>query len=224
MTILIQVMVWNRTGDKPLHVHVHQWWSSSLTCICVTGSHWINSPGPSDAIWKQRSWSSLVELMACEWNSNANRPGPILQWRHNERGGVSNHQPHNCLFNRLFRHRSNKISKLRVAGLCEGNSPVTGEFPTQRTSNAENVSIWWRHHKLNMFAQSSLQAVLFLKHVNLNSSTMSIAYAVSTLYWPKSQFYSLDADTNYSHLNLWVQLSIMFSIYCFITLQIILWR
>ena len=27
-----------------------------------------------------------------------------------------------------------------------GNSPVTGEFPAQRASNAENVSIWWRHH------------------------------------------------------------------------------
>ena len=33
-----------------------------------------------------------------------------------------------------------------VSGLCEGNSPVTGEFPAQRASNAENVSIWWRHH------------------------------------------------------------------------------
>ena len=38
-----------------------------------------------------------------------------------------------------------KTSKLRVTGLCEGNSPVTGEFPAQRASNAENVSIWWRH-------------------------------------------------------------------------------
>ena len=28
-----------------------------------------------------------------------------------------------------------------------GNSPVTGEFPAQMASNAENVSIWWRHHK-----------------------------------------------------------------------------
>ena len=26
-------------------------------------------------------------------------------------------------------------------------SPVTGEFPAQRASNAENVSIWWRHHE-----------------------------------------------------------------------------
>ena len=27
-----------------------------------------------------------------------------------------------------------------------GNSPVTGEFPAQMASNAENVSIWWRHY------------------------------------------------------------------------------
>ena len=44
------------------------------------------------------------------------------------------------------RRRWNKTSKLRVTGLCAGNSPVTSEFSTQRASNAENVSIWWRHH------------------------------------------------------------------------------
>ena len=30
--------------------------------------------------------------------------------------------------------------------LC-GDSPGTGEFPAQMASNAENVSIWWRHHE-----------------------------------------------------------------------------
>ena len=39
--------------------------------------------------------------------------------------------------------------KLRVNGLCEGNSPVTGEFPAQMASNAENVSIWWRHYMMH---------------------------------------------------------------------------
>ena len=39
-----------------------------------------------------------------------------------------------------------KSSKLRVTGLCVGNSPGTGEFPAQMASYAENVSIWWRHH------------------------------------------------------------------------------
>ena len=48
----------------------------------------------------------------------------------------------------LFRCRWKKTSELRITGLCVGNSPVTGEFPTQRTSNVENVSIWWRHHVL----------------------------------------------------------------------------
>ena len=71
-----------------------------------------------------------------------------LQWRHNGRNGISNHQPHDCLLNRLFGHRSKKTSKLRVTSLCEGNSPVTGEFPAQRASYAENVSIWWRHHDM----------------------------------------------------------------------------
>ena len=73
-------------------------------------------------------------------------PLPTLQWRHNDIDGVSNHQPYDCLLNRLFRHRSKKTSKLWVTGLCEGNSPATGEFRAQRASNAENVSIWWRHH------------------------------------------------------------------------------
>ena len=39
------------------------------------------------------------------------------------------------------RRRSKKTSKLRVTGVCVGNSPVTGEFPAQRVSNTENVSI-----------------------------------------------------------------------------------
>ena len=69
-----------------------------------------------------------------------------LQWRHNGHDSVSNHQPHDCLRNHLFRRRSKKTSKLRVTGLCAVNSPGTGEFPAQMASNAENVSIWWRHH------------------------------------------------------------------------------
>ena len=69
-----------------------------------------------------------------------------LHWRHNDQDGVSNHQPRQCLLNRLLERRSKRTSKLRVTGLCAGNSPETGEFPAQMASNAENVSIWWRHH------------------------------------------------------------------------------
>ena len=45
-----------------------------------------------------------------------------LWWRHNGRDGVSNHQPHHCLLNHLFTHRSKKTSKLHVTGLCVGKS------------------------------------------------------------------------------------------------------
>ena len=71
-----------------------------------------------------------------------------LRWCQNGHHSISNHQPHHCLLNRLLRRRSNKTSEVHVTGLCGGNSPMTGEFPAQRASNAENVSIWWRHHVL----------------------------------------------------------------------------
>ena len=72
---------------------------------------------------------------------------PLL-WRHNGRDGVSNHQPHDCLLNGSFRRRSKKTSKLRVIGLCPGihRSPVNS--PHKWPCNAQNVSIWWRHHAI----------------------------------------------------------------------------
>ena len=55
-----------------------------------------------------------------------------LQWHYDEHGGVSNHQPHHRLLNRLFRRKSRKTSKLRVTGFCAGNSPVASGFTAQR--------------------------------------------------------------------------------------------
>ena len=52
---------------------------------------------------------------------------------------------------RLLRRRSKKTAKPRVTGLYEGNSPVSGEFPAQSASNAENISSWSRHHEINHF-------------------------------------------------------------------------
>ena len=87
----------------------------------------------------------VYEINGCCLDTNIKYHISLL-WRHNGPDGVSNHQHHDCLLNRLFGHRSKKTSKLRVTGLWAGNSPETGEFPAQMASNAENVSIWWRHH------------------------------------------------------------------------------
>ena len=77
------------------------------------------------------------------------------------------HQPHGCLLNRLFRRKSKKTSKLRVTGLCAGNSPGTGEFPAQMASYAENVSIWWRHHGLLRIGHVRLQEVCCVHHLSV---------------------------------------------------------
>ena len=71
------------------------------------------------------SMSGLHEISHCPH-------GWGLTWRHNERDDVSDHQPHDCVLNRLYRRGSKKTSKLRVTGLSAGNSPVTGEFTGDR--------------------------------------------------------------------------------------------
>ena len=91
---------------------------------------------------RHQTRQSLIQIMA--WRLI----GGTLQWRHNDHDGVSNHQPHDCLLNRLFICRSKKTSKLRVTGLCVGKSPMIGAFPAQRASNAEIVFIWWRHQEV----------------------------------------------------------------------------
>ena len=65
----------------------------------------------------------IIKTVAADDLVPAEHAHLTLQWRRNEHDGVSNHQPNDCLLNRLFRRRSKKISKLRVTGLCVGNSP-----------------------------------------------------------------------------------------------------
>ena len=128
--------------------------ASQITCLTI-----VYSTVYSDAHQrKHQSSASLAFVQGIHrWPVNSPHEGPVtrkmfpfddvimdfcsLQWRHNGRYDISNHQPHDCLLNHLFRLRSKKTSKLRVTGLCAGNSPVTGEFPAQMASKAENVSI-----------------------------------------------------------------------------------
>ena len=77
----------------------------------------------------------------------------LLEWRHNERDGVSNHQLLDCLLNRLFRRRSKKTSKLRVTGFVRRihrwpvnsphKGPVTRKCVYLKTSSWYNVNLHW---------------------------------------------------------------------------------
>ena len=106
-------------------------------------SQWASCAGSAFMLWRHHSKHHADN---CDPISSFSSRNMALQWRHNGRDSVSNHRPHECLLNRLFRRRSKKTSKLRVTGLCAGNLPGTDEFPAQMASYAENVSIWCRHH------------------------------------------------------------------------------
>ena len=137
---------------RPIYVFVCR----KRLCVCVSSS-WVHTTTASVENWHGHNNFSI-------------------QWRNNERDSVSNHQPYDCLLNRLFRHRSKKTSKLRVIGLCAGNSPGTGEFPAQMASNAENVSIWWRHHVLTSSHR------MWIKSLSGNTRTTCKRWATNLLH------------------------------------------
>ena len=96
----------------------------SRTCLFISMSHHLRCRRQNGCLQElRRKFMSLIFFVYFF---------VTLQWRHIEYDGLSNHQLRDCLRNRLFRRRSNKISKLRVTCLCAGNSPVTGEFPALR--------------------------------------------------------------------------------------------
>ena len=90
--------------------------------------HWLNDNGTIAPVSVKWPWISGQYT---------------LQWRHNGRDSISNHQPHVCFLNRLFRHRSKKTSKLRVTGLCAGNSPH--KWPVTRKSF--HLMMSWNHNQ-----------------------------------------------------------------------------
>ena len=118
------------------HRHITRWWHGNAFHV----THRNVWQDLTDAAFRRRVFCQIYVLHRYGSNQRS------LQWRHNGHDSVSNHQPHDWLLNRLFRCRSKKTSKLRVTGLCEENSPGTAEFLAQMASNAEIVSIWWRHH------------------------------------------------------------------------------
>ena len=102
---------------------------------------WAFSPLDFTAVWL----SHLPAWFICLIFSNSSS---WLQCCNTGMRLILIHQRFHCLLSCWFRRRSKKTSKLRVTGLSEGNSSVTGELPAQKASNAENVCIWLRHHVL----------------------------------------------------------------------------
>ena len=91
------------------------------------------------AIWDAMALNSVIvtQFGQLEWTSQFRWASWYsLQWRHNERDGVSNHQPHDCLINPLFRHRSrkhqNSASLAYVRGIHRSPANSPHKWPVTR--------------------------------------------------------------------------------------------
>ena len=75
----------------------------------------------------------------------------------------------NCSINKI-------VYLVGKTGLCAGNSPGTGEFPAQKASNAENVSIWWRHHEMKFESKY----FFFFKYSFENIASKMLAFCLGS--------------------------------------------
>ena len=101
-------------------------------------------------MWIWNYWVATKFLPFVGGFSNA------LRWRHDDHDGVSNHQPHGCLLNRLFKRRPKKTSKLHVTGLCAGNSPGRVNSPhkgpvTRKIFPFDDVIMAFPYMKIALF-------------------------------------------------------------------------
>ena len=108
-------------------------------------------------------------------------PSTALQWRYNECEGVSNHR--RLVYSIVCSSADQrKTSKLCVTGLCEGNSPVTGEFTSQRASNTENAFIWWRHHGIILiYTLAASRAAIYWNETMIILTKHSLLVAMNVI-------------------------------------------
>ena len=121
---------WLGTEQVPSHC-LNQWWAGLVMHIYVSWPQWDNSSnGEMETLFTliliscTPEWCFLVNNIQCDFEMESLKrtySHATLQWLHNERDGISNHQRLNCLLNRLFRRRSNKTLNHHITGLCEGN-------------------------------------------------------------------------------------------------------
>ena len=129
-----------------------------------------------------------------------------LQGRHNGRDGASNQQPHDYLLSLLFRSWSKKTSKLCVTGLCAANSPVTGKFPAQMASNAENASIWWRHHAVTQSTRNLVPSIPGRHQFFLNTFVMLMNFKKDTPEIPKPYWGFVTDQNQVWQIGIWKKL------------------
>ena len=128
------------------HDDIIKWKHFPRYWLFVRGIHRSSVNSPHKVQWRGALMFSLIWAWTNGRINNCEAGDLIRHCSHYD-ATVMNHRRLGSLFSRLFRHRSNKTSNLRVTGLCHGTSPVTGEFPWQRASILRGKCFhWWSYH------------------------------------------------------------------------------
>ena len=129
---------------KPISSHI-----TGNSAVCSNSFFRLTWKGISklwitDLLWGWNFGDCWIQHTKGRWCRNC----IPLQWRHNGHDSISNHHPHDCLLNRLSRHRSKKTSKLRVTGLCAGPVNSLHKWPVARKCFHLMTSLCmsWCHH------------------------------------------------------------------------------
>ena len=199
--VSVRYFVWNFKGYL---------WNSTQNILPIHWNQWLNGLHPHDSTHSiTKSSRKRIQL---NWFSSANynnqlhhslksvsgmTPSPVLccrgacqflewletlQWRHNGCDSVSNHQPHDCLPNRLFRGRSKKTLKLRVTGRGIPRGPVNSphKWPvTRKPFPFDDVIINFRGLEISQYLTircSSVQSIEALATVVSRSIHMILSY------------------------------------------------
>ena len=144
-----------------LSIMVLLWLHWHLVMLCRILSTFLLSEYSE---WKLKAftdlWRCFRTVQPCLYNFYCLLSIKTLHWRHNDHDGVSNHQPHDCLLNCLYRRRSKETSKLRVTGLCVGNSPGPVNSPhkgpvTRKMFPFDDVIMnhWWNVYDIGCIMQ-----------------------------------------------------------------------
>ena len=137
--------------------HIKHFWHISPCLWPLVGISWFGACLPGGHNWDHHRGTLSLKLI---WGSGHYKD-VIMDAMASQITSLT------IVYSAVFRRRSKKTSKLCVTGLCEGNSTATGEFPAQMASNAENVSIWWRHHvpQVSSTAVQSSNELQILDHM-----------------------------------------------------------
>ena len=136
----------------------------------------FNPLRPRDGIWIHRLRSILAQVMDCCLTAPSHyQPWYPLCWMHRSLSQITSLMIVYSAVNSDTDQRKHQSSaSLAFVG---GNSPVTSEFPTQRASYVENVSIWW-HHRVSFEKWCHLWTYYYVFYM---STTLAYCHSVRSL-------------------------------------------